>query len=185
MAYKTVDAHTLKSWLHSGEAVLVDVREPGEHGAKRIANATLLPLGSVSVASLPPACLDKKIVVHCKAGMRSAAACNKLLQENPALDIYNLEGGIDAWERAGLAIEELKKFFLPLDRQVQLTIGLAIVFSIVLGYAVHPGFLVIAVIFGLGLVNAGITGWCGLAMLMAKMPWNACGGEKKSCCPKK
>jgi hypothetical protein len=46
-----------------------------------------------------------------------------------------------------------------------------LVFSL-LGYFVHPNFVFGAAFFGAGLLNAGLTGWCGFAKLMAKMPWN-------------
>lgn len=171
MPVKNIDAKKAKSWLDKGEAVIVDVREPGEHGAQAIPGATLLPLGKVCKSALPDSS-GKKLILHCKAGKRGGTACEKLLQEDPNLELYNLEGGIDAWEKAGFKIKTSGKFFLPLDRQVQLTIGVLVLIGIILGYSVHPGFLIISAACGAGLVNAGLTGWCGLALLMAKMPWN-------------
>lgn len=175
MPLRTIDAHTLKSWLNKGEAVLVDVREPGEYGAQHIPGAKLLSLGKITKTELPEIS-GKKLVLHCKAGKRGATACEKLLAEAPEMEFYNLEGGIDAWTQAGYEVQTSGKFFLPLDRQVQLTIGTGILLGVGLGYAVHPGFLLLAALFGVGLVNAGLTGWCGLAILMAKMPWNQCCG---------
>jgi hypothetical protein len=64
------------------------------------------------------------------------------------------------------------KLFLPLDRQVQLAIGLGVFVGSVLGYLVSPNFFILSGFFGAGLVFAGLTGYCGLAVLMAKMPWN-------------
>lgn len=171
MPPKTIDANTLKIWLDKGEAVLVDVREPGEHSAERIPGAIHLPLGKVCKSALPEVS-RKKLVIHCKVGGRGGAACEKLLAEDPNLEIYNLEGGLDAWARAGHAVASSGKFFLPLDRQVQLTIGIGVLAGVILGYALHPSFLLLAALFGAGLINAGLTGWCGLALLMAKMPWN-------------
>lgn len=119
---KTVDAKTLKQWLERGEAVLVDVREPGEHRAAHIDGAHLLPLGRVSSHALPNAS-GKKLVVHCLKGGRGSQACEKLLAENPTLEIYNLDGGINSWSGAGLPVKTSGSRLLPLDRQVQLTIG--------------------------------------------------------------
>ncbi len=171
MPLSTIDANTLKTWLDSGEAVLVDVREPGEHQAESIPGAVSLPLGRICKDALPEMA-GKKLVLHCKAGKRGGAACEKLLAEDPNLELYNLEGGIGAWAQASHAVKTSGKFFLPLDRQVQLTIGTGVLVGVILGYAVHPGFLLLAALFGAGLMNAGLTGWCGLALLMAKMPWN-------------
>ncbi|MFZ4541468.1 MAG: rhodanese-like domain-containing protein [Rickettsiales bacterium] len=171
MPIQTIDAPTLKSWLDKGEAVLVDVREPAEYEAAHIAGALLMPLARVSKNTLPGAA-GKKLVVHCKAGRRGGTACEKLLAEDPNLQIYNLEGGVDAWAQAGYAVQSSGKFFLPLDRQMQLTIGVGVLTGVILGYTLDSRFLLLSAVFGAGLMNAGITGWCGLAILMAKMPWN-------------
>jgi hypothetical protein len=130
-----------------------------------------LPLGSVSKSALPP-CAGKKLVIHCRKGGRGGSACEKLLTEDPNLDIYNLEGGIEAWNTAGLAVVSSGKAFLPLDRQVQLTIGLILITGSVLGALFSPAWFLLTGLIGAGLTMAGLTGFCGLAMLMAKMPWN-------------
>lgn len=104
MTMKSVDAKTAKHWLETGEAVLIDVREPAENAAMRIQGASNLPLGSLGQAVLPDLS-GKKLVVHCHFGKRSAMACQRLMLEHPTLDIYNLDGGIDAWVKAGLSVE--------------------------------------------------------------------------------
>ncbi|HCR85432.1 MAG TPA: rhodanese [Alphaproteobacteria bacterium] len=171
MPIKTVNSETLKQWLANGEAVVVDVREPAEHSAENIKGAKLVPLATVSKNKLPDCC-NKKLVVHCRSGGRSTKACEKLLAEDPNLEIYNLEGGISAWSGAGNEVGTSGKFFLPLDRQVQLTVGLSVFIGSALTYFVNHSFLVIPAFFGAGLTFAGATGFCGLAMLLAKMPWN-------------
>lgn len=176
MPIKTVDANTLKRWIDSGEAVVVDVREPAEHAAENIEGATLLPLGRISKSQLPEK-KGKKLVIHCRSGKRSTSACEKLLAEDPNLELYNLEGGISAWSGAGHNVQSSGKFFLPLDRQVQLTIGLAVLISSLLTYFVNPLFTILTGFFGAGLTFAGLSGYCGLAIVMAKMPWNQ--GEYK------
>ncbi len=171
MPIQTINAATLKSWLDKGEAMLVDVREPAEHNAQSIPGAASIPLANVCARTLPDNG-GKKLVVHCKAGKRGGAACEKLLAESPDLEIYNLEGGIGAWAQAGYAVQSSGRKILPLDQQVQLTIGLGVLTGSVLGYFVDPVWFLLSGFFGLGLINAGLTGWCGLALLMAKCPWN-------------
>lgn len=168
---KTVDAKTLKQWLERGEALLVDVREPGEHRAAHIEGAHLLPLGRVSSHVLPNAS-GKKLVVHCAKGGRGSQACEKLLAENPKLEIYNLEGGINSWSGSGLPVTTSGSRLLPLDRQVQLTIGTFLLAATALTYFVHPAFLLFVVLIGVGLAVAGLTGFCGMARVIASMPWN-------------
>lgn len=96
MPLKTIDPATLKQWITRDEAVIIDVREPEEHQEINIPEATLIPLATVCKAKLPLA-TDKKIVIHCRSGKRSMSACEKLLAEDPSLELYNLEGGIMGW----------------------------------------------------------------------------------------
>jgi rhodanese-related sulfurtransferase len=98
---RNIDAKNLKQWLEEGSATLVDVREPAEYRASRIPGALLMPLAQVDAARLP----GGRIVVHCQKGGRGLAACEKLLKQNPALEIYNLTGGIEGWDAAGLDVE--------------------------------------------------------------------------------
>ncbi|MDF1827011.1 MAG: rhodanese-like domain-containing protein [Legionellaceae bacterium] len=168
---KHVDAITLKQWLSDGEAIVIDVREPGEHAAKNIPEARLCPLGALEKKQLKLP-QNKKIVMHCKTGKRGGLACQTLLDIYPELDIYNLEGGIEAWEIAGFKINQSKRWFLPLDQQVQLTIGVLLVLGSVLAYYVNPLFTLFTGFLGCGLTFAGLTGTCGMAKLIAKMPWN-------------
>ena len=180
MTIKNINSETLKKWLENGEAVVVDVREPAEHEAEKISGANLVPLATICKKSLPQ-CSDKKLVLHCRSGKRSQSACEKLLKEDPDLEIYNLEGGISAWTASGCEVKNSGKFFLPLDRQVQLTIGFSVLIGSVLGYLVSPKFFLLSGFFGTGLIFAGLSGYCGLAVFMAKMPWNKCCQKAISC----
>ncbi len=170
MEVKNINVQQAKQWLDQNEAILIDVREPAEHASQKIPDATLYPLAGICCGGLPKT--DKKILIHCQKGMRGSNACQKLMAEDAALEVYNIEGGIEAWRQAGMPVENGDKKILPLDRQVQLTMGLSLLAFGVLGYFVNPSFSLGAVFIGAGLTNAGLTGWCGLARLMAKMPWN-------------
>lgn len=98
-------AEELKPWLDAGQVVLIDVREPSEYAEAAIEGAVLMPLGQIRAADLPPLG-DKKLVIHCKLGGRSMAACQKLTAENPALNPINLTGGIVAWIKAGYSVHQ-------------------------------------------------------------------------------
>jgi rhodanese-related sulfurtransferase len=105
MTIETVDPATLKTWLDAGKAVLVDVREPSEYQAEHVEGASLVPLGTVGRAALPEHA-GRKLVIMCKMGGRGNSACAKLSEEFAAREtVYNLEGGIEAWKRAGLPVE--------------------------------------------------------------------------------
>lgn len=167
---KTIDPRTAAQWLRDGTAILVDVREPAEHAASRIAGAALHPLSRFDAARL--AGHSGPIVIHCLKGGRGETACQKLLAANPDIEVYNLTGGIQGWAAAGLPVQNGGRRVLPLDRQVQLTIGIILLTTVALSLLVAPGFVWLAALVGMGLTIAGLTGFCGLALVMARMPWN-------------
>jgi len=171
MTVKNVDPATLKEWIKNDEAIIVDVRQPKENKDKRIANSIVVPMDKISSDNLPEAG-SKKLVLHCHSGGRSSRACAAILKEDPDCEIYNLEGGITSWIAQGGEYESSGKSFLPLDRQVQLVIGLGVFVGSILGYFVNSKFFLLSGFFGAGLTFAAITGFCGLARFLAKMPWN-------------
>src|SRR5436309_2713587 len=88
--------HQLKRKIDAGEPFeLIDVREPCEYEIARIDGAKLIPLGEIS-ERLDELSGERPIVVHCHTGKRSAQAV-RLLQQRGFANVYNLEGGIDAW----------------------------------------------------------------------------------------
>ena len=99
MPVRTVDPATASIWIKEATAILVDVREPAEYRAAHIPQARLIPLSEVDIDRLPA---GKKIVIHCAKGGRGQTACEKLLQQNSSLEIFNLAGGIEGWAAAGL-----------------------------------------------------------------------------------
>jgi rhodanese-related sulfurtransferase len=179
MTVKTVNAQTLKTWLDNNQALVVDVREPAEYSAKNIEGSILIPVGQICEAKLPTT--DKKIVIHCFGGKRGTTACQKVLAENESAEIYNLEGGISAWEQSGFKVEASGEKVLPLDRQVQITVGSFTLIGTALGYFANPAFLAIPAFFGAGLTFAGLSGTCMLGVMLSKMPWNQASSAGKSC----
>lgn len=167
---KTITASQLKELMDKGEVTLIDVREPFEYQESSIEGSILIPLASVSKASLPPT--TKPIVIHCRSGKRSADACQALLREDAALDVCSLDGGIQAWQAAGLSVNASCSTRLPLERQTLLAAGTIVLAGVLLGAWVSPLFYMLSGFAGCGLMFAGLTGWCGMAKLLALMPWN-------------
>ncbi len=167
-----ISAQQLKSWLDAGEVTLVDVREPAEFAAGHIPGAISQPLSGIRSAVLPPL-HGKKLVMQCKLGRRGESACGIILSENPSLTVFNLEGGIDSWVAAGYGLEGSGRTILPLDRQAQLVVGTILLLSSITGFALTiPELFLLTGLFGIGLILAGLTGFCGLLVLLARMPWN-------------
>jgi rhodanese-related sulfurtransferase len=95
-----VDALAASQWLAGGDAVLVDVRETHEFEYENIPGSLLLPLSFLAPERFP-AIAEKKVVLVCAMGKRSAAAQKQLVNFGLA-NIFNLSGGLDAWRKAGL-----------------------------------------------------------------------------------
>ncbi|MDB4698723.1 rhodanese-like domain-containing protein [Candidatus Latescibacteria bacterium] len=165
-----LDAATLKQWLEQEEAVLVDVRTPSEHATERIIGSTLIPLAGLDASKLPEIG-NKKLVVHCQSGMRSAIAVS-ILKVMGFDEIYHLQGGLPTWKKAGYEVERAPDAPMDLQRQVQIGIGAMILLGTLASIFVSPWFLTWIGLVGTGLLFAGMTGTCGMAMFLAKMPWN-------------
>ncbi len=166
-----VDPQTLEQWLESGQAVLVDVREPFEHASERIPGAVLIPLSKFTPESVRERFGDRRVVFHCRSGKRSHKAASQLATQGQ--QAFHLAGGIEAWKAAGKRVERSASApRLDIMRQVQITAGSLVAIGTLLGAAVNPWFLIIPGFVGCGLIFAGATGWCGMAKLLAKMPWN-------------
>jgi rhodanese-related sulfurtransferase len=161
--------------IQSNQVVLVDVREPDEFKQEHIAYAISVPLSQLERVFTEGEFEGRTVLFQCKKGMRGQKACayvagNKQLN----VEVLNVEGGIDGWKEAGLTTisNNPAPAGFPIMRQVQITVGLLIVLFIILGYSgVSVGF-VLAGMFGAALAFSGITGWCGLAIVLNKMPWN-------------
>ncbi len=151
-----------------GKAVLIDVRESEEYGAQRIALARLQPLSVLR--HLPQDDdRDKAAIYFCNSGRRTSAAVQRL-EERGHAKTYILENGLEGWKKAGLAVETSPGPW-PLTRQVHAVAGALIIIFLLLGQKM-PLFRLFAVFIGFGLLTSGLTGACGMALLLKKMPWN-------------
>lgn len=170
-ALKPIAPGEAKALVASGQAILVDIREPMEHARERIPGTWLIPLSKLDAAALAKQVGKAGVIFLCQSGMRTAAnaAC---LAGACAGEAHALAGGLNAWKAAGLPVAVDKKAPLDLMRQVQISTGGLVVLGAALAAAVSPWFLLLAGFVGAGLVFAGTTGFCGMARLLAKMPWN-------------
>ena len=93
------------------------------------------------------------------------------MEEAGLADIAVIEGGMDAWLAAGFPVVR-GRTTLPLERQVRIAAGSLVLVGVLLGFLLHPGGFAISAGVGCGLIFAGLTGWCGMGMFLARMPWN-------------
>jgi rhodanese-related sulfurtransferase len=151
-------------------AVIVDIREPDEYARIRIRGSLSRPLSTLQTGSLDME-PGREVVFVCRSGMRTSAHSERLAAMCGG-DTAILAGGIDAWVRAGLPVEQDLKAPLEIMRQVQIAAGSLVLAGVVLGVLAHPAFLGLSAFVGAGLTFAGVTGFCGMARLLAAMPWN-------------
>jgi hypothetical protein len=97
-------------------------------------------------------------------------------------DCVVVEGGTAAWAAAGLPVNQTFRRSLPLNRQVQLVAGTMALTGAILAFSVNPAWIFLSGFVGFGLLLAGATDFCPMAILLAKMPWNQ-GSKKTTNCP--
>jgi rhodanese-related sulfurtransferase len=169
----------LEQWLEAGDTVLIDVREDFEHAAERIDGAQHIPLSKLDTRALREAHGAKRVVFHCRAGRRSADAAERYRVGDE--HVFHLAGGLQAWKASGRgATRSLSAPRIDVMRQVQMTAGSLVLIGVLLGAFVSPWFLVLSGFVGTGLIFAGASGWCGMAMLLGRMPWNRRGSASCS-----
>jgi rhodanese-related sulfurtransferase len=168
---RSISPVELWSALADDRAVLVDVREPVEFAGERIAGALSMPLSRFDTQALPTSSADRPVVFYCQSGNRSNQAAAQLIATGwgPVID---LEGGLNHWKAAGYPVQVDRRAPISLMRQVQIVAGSLVLLGTLLGAFVSPWFLVLSGFVGAGLMFAGITNTCGLAMLLAQLPYN-------------
>ena len=157
--------------LMRGGAILVDIREADEHAREHIPGARHHALTRIDRES-PARSGDDVLIFHCRSGARTKGNAPKLAAAAPACEAYILDGGLDAWKKAGLPVTLDRSQPIDIMRQVQIVAGSLVLIGVVLGALVSPGFYALSGFVGAGLLFAGASGFCGMARLLAVMPWN-------------
>ena len=163
-----ISAHDLADQLAARDVTVIDVREPMEYASGHINGSLNVPLSRITQADLPRG----PLVLVCQSGNRSAKALSQLLQQGHPHPVADLMGGLPAWQQAGFYVRKLKGAPLPLMRQVQIAAGSLVLLGVILSQTVAPGWIWLSGFVGAGLTFAGISGFCGMARLLAVMPWN-------------
>lgn len=155
----------------SSSALLLDVRTPAEFAEAHIDGALLAPLADLNPSEVQRQLAGKgSCILICGSGNRARKAAETL--SNAGLSsVRVMEGGMSAWRSRGLPIIAGKKA-ISLERQVRIAAGSLVFIGATLGYFVHPAWIGLSAFVGAGLVFAGVTDTCGMAMLLARLPWN-------------
>ncbi|NDC64523.1 MAG: DUF2892 domain-containing protein [Planctomycetia bacterium] len=174
----TISPTTLADLRRRGEKVtLIDVRTPAEFGEAHVDCAHNIPLDRLDPREIARIAGDGPVYFVCKSGGRSQKACEKLIAAGIG-NVISVEGGTAACESAGVPVVRGRKA-MSLERQVRIASGTLVATGAALAafgpeapvnwQAIGTG---LAGFIGCGLVFAGVTDTCGMAMLLSRMPWN-------------
>ncbi len=178
----TISPTMLADLRRKGDKVtLIDVRTPAEFGEVHVDFAQNIPLDRLDLQAVKAVAGDGPVYFVCKSGTRSQKACEKLIGAG-LKDVVSVEGGTTACEAAGVPVIRGRKV-MSLERQVRIAAGALVAIGAALAafgpeapvnwQAIGAG---LAGFVGCGLVFAGVTDTCGMAMLIARMPWNQASG---------
>lgn len=162
---------------------LLDVRTPAEHEKVHVPGVHLVPVDDLDAGKLAGVngfTKEKPVYILCHSGPRAERAARKL-EAAGFQDCQVVAGGTSAWEAAGYEVNRGEVRVLPLNRQVQLVAGAMALGGAVLAFTVAPAWIFLSGFVGLGLMVAGATDFCPMAILLAKMPWNQA-SRGATCC---
>jgi rhodanese-related sulfurtransferase len=173
--------HELVERNERGQLHVIDVRTPAEFHAAHVKFARNVPLNELNPADFAKANSESAapLVFICHSGTRGQKAC-ETLERAGITNVVNVAGGTQACIDAGLPIVYGKQA-ISLERQVRIAAGSLVLLGLALSF-VHPAFLALSAFVGAGLAFSGLTDTCGMALILAKMPWNRM-KESSAACP--
>lgn len=150
---------------------MLDVRTPGEHEAAHIRGAYNVPLDTLGEHGREiQAHVNDPVVLICQSGQRARKA-EEALRAAGMPNLHVLDGGVNGWSAAGKPVVR-GAARLSLERQVRIGAGSLAATGGLLALVVNPLFALLPAFVGSGLVFAGVTDRCGMAMLLSKLPYN-------------
>lgn len=182
---RTVHPHHASEHHHGKDHTLfLDVRTPSEYDEAHIHGSVLHPLTDLNIEEIRTLAEGKKdCLLVCRSGNRARQAAQKLA-ESGLSSVCVLEGGVQAWEAAGLPLRRGTRKVMSLERQVRIAAGSLVAIGTALAAFVNPLCAIIPGFVGCGLVFAGVTDTCAMGMLIARLPWNTrrTAVADQSCC---
>lgn len=168
---KTITPLELKDLLDADAGrALIDVRTRLEFAEVHVPRAVNEPLDRLQPGALGLR-KDEPVYLLCRSGKRAEAAAEKFAKDGFA-DPVVVEGGTLAWIDADLPVKRGAVKVMSLERQVRIAAGSLVFIGVLLGHFVNGYFYILPGFVGAGLVFAGVTDFCGMGLLIAKLPWN-------------
>jgi rhodanese-related sulfurtransferase len=150
---------------------LLDVRTPGEYESVHIPGAYNVPLDRLGDhAEEIRSTVNEPVVLICQSGARARRA-EEALKECSMRNLHVLDGGMNGWVAAGKQVNR-GSVRMSLERQVRIVAGALAATGALLALLVNPLWAILPAFVGSGLVFAGVTDTCGMAMALSKLPYN-------------
>ncbi len=166
-----ISVNEVKKLVAKGAATsIIDVRTSGEFATEHVANSILLPVDSIEENLEKVMAIPAPRLLMCQSGNRASNA-QKILEKHHIFGTMVITGGMNAYKTVAGSELIKNKNRMSLERQVRIAAGLLVLVGLGLS-VVHQGFLFLSAFVGCGLIFAGITDYCGMGMILAKMPWN-------------
>lgn len=180
---KTIPVQTLSDRRAKGDRPqIIDVRSPIEFDSGHLPGAINIPMEAMS-SRIGDLDLSAPTVLVCQSGTRAGVVCESIGHQFQ--DVAVLEGGTKGWINEGGDVVRTTRSGLSLMAQSLLGAGAMNAIGVLLAVLVNPAWIGISAFVSVGLMVAGSTGFCLMATILAKMPWNrkpspgnglACGG---------
>jgi len=170
-AHAVIDVAELERMRAEDPAVhVIDVRTPGEYETGHIEGSYNVPLDVLGEHVRDLAALDHHVVLVCQSGARATKALEQLVAAGKS-NLRLLRGGMSAWVGAGAPVSRTNDTRWAMDRQVRLVAG-SVVLASILASVAFPPTRYLAGFIGAGLTFSAVTNTCGMAMALAKLPYN-------------
>lgn len=176
MTIRRISASDYLKEVADREHATVDLRTPAESRSEGLPGCIPLPVQELDAEGLQSSLAraghgDVPVYLLCQSGKRADMAVDRLKGRTDC-ELVVIEGGVNALKQAGAVVVSQGKPVMSLERQVRVAAGGLTLAGTLLGIFMTPGWLLIPAFVGAGLVFAGLTDTCGMAMILARMPWN-------------
>jgi len=153
------------------EVRLLDVRTPTEYETVHIRGAYNVPLDLLGEHGAEIRInVAEPVVLVCQSGQRARKA-EEALKAAGMPNLHVLDGGVNGWVAAGNPVVRRAER-LSLERQVRIAAGALAAIGGIMAVFINPLFALLPAFVGGGLVFAGVTNTCGMAMLLTRLPYN-------------
>jgi rhodanese-related sulfurtransferase len=168
----TISPQALADQLNGGggHVQVLDVRTPAEFESAHIPGSLNLPVAQLREYATALSAASTPLVVTCQQGPRAREA-STLLRAAGRQAVQELEGGVGAWERAGLPLDRGRQRW-GIERQVRGVAGSLVLAGALGGLFVWKPLAGIAAFIGGGLLFSALTDTCGMANLLERLPYN-------------